>query len=294
MDEKKSPFSEETEKAYKIETESAIVVPEGFKDSVIKKVKVEKMKNRKKLIISIISAAAVIVLAVGVVTVATKTGMFETVKTDGYSCEENQSMSDGSAEPFYGISGCKKVNDDLSSAEIQSSHSHDELLYLQGSTYTEGEESYNWYAFFNAVVDGAIDPRFGEAKGYLIKNRNSFEYMGMSEEEEEANIIIDAVFPFNGFPDAEKAEADMTKHTEIPGLVKSYITMNLFSEEKTGSELNWFEFYNECIAANIDPRFGAASEYLEDANKFFNERKFEEGIEQSELLISASDVINQK
>ena len=105
MDEKKSPFSEETEKAYKIETESAIVVPEGFKDSVIKKMKVEKMKNRKKLIISIISAAAVIVLAVGVVTVATKTGMFETVKTDGYSCEKNQSMSDGSAEPFYGISG---------------------------------------------------------------------------------------------------------------------------------------------------------------------------------------------
>ena len=303
MSEKDTAFSEETEKAYKSETESAIKVPDGFKNAVINKVKVEKMKNRKKTIIAISSVAAALVVAVGAIyAVSTMKGAENTRSADEFVAE---TAADAGKKdefvPFEGLEGFGKVDDNVDNEERMNTLNEEMRQYLKSSTYSEtpeatdgtetgtSTENYNWYQFYNAVVEGKIDPRTEEAKKYIEEKMNYFDAKDMEEEKKEAEAIIDAVEPFEGLPDEEEISEDFEEYPEYTISVELFLKMN--NVKGPGDRYyNWFEFYNACVRAEIDPRFGDASIFLDDCYECFTAHKYETGIAQCELIYAACGI----
>lgn len=309
MKNEKPIFSEEIENAYKKETESAIRVPENFKKIVIEKTKTEKLKIRKKTLIGLSSAAAVVILTFGAVIAATKTGIFSVTKDNesayGVSDEANGSLyydreffssdnsvfddvDEDSAESLYDFfSDFESVCDDITDEKITSSHSDEELLYLQNTVYEADGKTYNWYSFYNAVIKEKINPEETRAKEYLKDNIEHFESVGMSAERIQAETLIKAVFPCETLFDAEEADVDINNYSSASSSVKKYLETNEFYSETNEKSLNFFEFYNDCIKGETDPRFGKANTYIKNALAFFENNDFSEGVNMAKFLLSA-------
>lgn len=302
-------FSEEIENAYKKETESAIRVPENFKKIVIEKTKTEKLKMRKKTLIGLSSVAAVVILTFGAVIAATKTGIFSITKDNESACgisdEANGSLyydrefsssdnsvfddvDEDSAESLYDFfSDFESVCDDITDEKITSSHSDEELLYLQNTVYEADGKTYNWYSFYNAVIKEKINPEETRAKEYLKDNIEHFEAVGMSAERIQAETLIKAVFPCETLFDAEESDVDINNYSSASSSVKKYLETNEFYSETNEKSLNFFEFYNDCIKGETDPRFGKANTYIKNALAFFENNDFSEGVNMAKFLLSA-------
>lgn len=279
MEEEKVSFSEMTEKAYKIETESAVNVPDGFKDSVMKRIKVEKMKRRKKAIIAVSSVAAALILVVGVVTLSMHSDILMRGENESYG----DSDTSNNVDPI-----------DNSLANVSDSIEKPDGNKQQHSDFFEDDNGYyDWSEFYEAVEEGKIDPSGEEAKKYVEDNRHYFEVSGMDEELEQSKDLINKVDPYEGFPGEEKQETDIDSMAEYSQMIKVFFALNFYEDAKTGESLNWFEFYNACLDADIDPRFGVAYDYLNLCHDFFVQRNNEQLIYQSELLLSAKGDLNQ-
>lgn len=285
MEENKRIFSCEVENAYKTETENALEISDGFKSSVFEKIKREKQKSRKRLFIGISSVAAAVILAFGA---ALATDLFDScdmseddleyamngdaVQNGGSNIEKSD---DGTNEDFTS-SSYNTTTDSSPSDEITSD-------FLNSLLYDDGNELLNWYSFYDLVVAGKIGAS-PDALEYVEKCYDFFETSEMEDELGCAKTVINLLSPFDGFSEIAATEESVDAHTFATSAIKSYILINVF---KSGDEeLNWYEFYNACIEGEIDPRVGAAKEFLSEAYGFFDKNGYTEGKEQAQLLLS--------
>ncbi len=287
MEENKKTFSCEVENAYKTETENAFEISDNFKFSVCEKIKKEKLKSRKKLFIGISSVAAAAIVALGVAFAADlfdiggmheddmDYAMNENAVQNGASDSADENGKEGMNEVFTS-SGSDATTDVTMSDE-------DRNNFLNSLLYDDGNKLLNWYSFYDSVKSGEIGAS-SDALEYVEKCYDFFEISKMEEELDCAEAVINLLSPFDGFPEADATNEPVDAHTFDTAAVKSYISINVF--ESGDGELNWYEFYNECIDGKIDPRVGVAKEFLSEAYDFFDKNGYTEGKEQAELLLS--------
>lgn len=297
MDENKNVFSAEVEKVYKTETESAIKVPTGFASAVAERIKEEKLKRRKRVYIGISSAAALFIIIFGTVICmrvfngSDKTEEGATSNIYYNNKDEADVVNEGESEGSLPDS-VTDVKVDVTQGKTDDNEYEEVTLngaqaaFLRDTFYTVGEKALDWNAFYNSALEGNIDYSDPAATDFIVRCYSFFESNQMEKELSEAKKTVEIVSPFEGIPNADKSDTNTDTYSGATSAVKAYIATNTFCDAEN-EEINWFEFYNQCIEGKTDPRLGAAHEFLCEMSEFFTDSGFAEGTKQAYILLSA-------
>lgn len=104
----------------------------------------------------------------------------------------NSGSQNGNDAPQVDLSSQEKVKDDLEYADLVERVGLKGARILKVCTYDNNGTDMSWYQFYNACIDGIIDPHAEAPREYAHNMKQIFEENNMAEEAAQAENVLNA------------------------------------------------------------------------------------------------------